>query len=116
MDINMTTKKRTVGLDLTTSNQDIYTVPASHESNIKSIFISNTSGNTVTFSLDWYDSANTTYHTIAEATTLKPNGLIQITEGFWLLKTDKIRGLASANSSVHISLNVEEEYVPKQFS
>jgi len=110
------TKKRTVGLDLTTSNQDIYNVPANHESNIKSIFISNLTGSTVTFSLDWYDSANTTYHTIAEATTLKPNGLIQITEGFWLLKSDKIRGLASANSSVHISLNVEEEYVPKQFS
>jgi len=110
------TKKRTVGLDLTTSNQDIYIVPANHEASIKSIFISNLTGTQVTFSLDWYDSANTTYHTIAEATKLRPNGLIQITEGFWLLKSDKIRGLASANSSVHITINVEEEYVPKQFN
>jgi hypothetical protein len=110
------TKKRTVGLDLTTSNQDIYNVPANHEANIKSIFISNLTTSKVKFSLDWYDSANTTYHTIAEATALEPNGLIQITEGFWLLKSDKIRGLASANSSVHININVEEEYVPKQFN
>lgn len=112
----ITTKKRTVGLELTTSNQDIYTVPSNHESNIKSIFISNLTGTEVTFSLDWYDNENTTYHTIAEATKLRPNGLIQITEGFWLHKSDKIRGLASANSSVQISINVEEEYVPKQFN
>tara|TARA_E500000318_G_scaffold112048_1_gene133612 strand:+ start:61 stop:402 length:342 start_codon:yes stop_codon:yes gene_type:complete len=110
------TKKRTVGLVLTTGNQDIYTVPANHESNIKSIFISNLTNSTVTFSLDWYDSENTTYHTIAEATTLKANALIQITEGFWLHKADVIRGLASANTSVQISINVEEEYVPKQFN
>lgn len=112
----LTTKKRTVGLDLSTSNQDIYTVPPSHESNIKSIIISNLTNVKVSFSLDWYDSANTTYHTITEATTLEPNGIIQITDGLWLLKSDKIRGLASANSSVHISINVEEEYIPKQFN
>jgi len=112
----MITKKRTVGLVLTTGNQDIYTVPENHESNVKSIFISNLTGGTVTFSLDWYDSESTTYHTIAEATTLKANALIQITEGFWLRKTDKIRGLASASASVQISINVEEEYVPKQFN
>jgi len=113
---NMITKKRTVGLELTTSNQDIYTVPANHEANIKSIFISNLTSSTVTFSLDWYDSVSTTYYTITEQTTLKPNAIIQVTEALWLLKNDKIRGLASANSSVGITINVEEEYIPKQFT
>lgn len=112
----MINRKRTVGLTLTTSNQDIYTVPTSHEANIKSIFISNLTGSAVTFSLDWYDSVNTTYHTIAEATTLKANALIQITDGFWLHKSDNIRGLASTDSSVQISINVEEQYVPQQFN
>ena len=32
------TKNRTVGVELTTSNQDLYTVPANFETNIKSIF------------------------------------------------------------------------------
>ena len=56
----MTTKNRTVGIELTTSNVDLYTVPANHEANIKSIYVNNASGSAVTFSLDWYNSQNTT--------------------------------------------------------
>ena len=60
----MTTKNRTVALELTTANQDIYTVPNNYETQIKSILISNATTSQVKFSLDWYDSANTTYYTI----------------------------------------------------
>jgi hypothetical protein len=112
----MITRKRTIGLQLTTSNQDIYTVPAQHEAEIKSIIISNDTSNTVTFSLDWYKSSNTTYYTIAEATQLLPNGIIQIEDSLYLFKGDVIRGLASANTSVTVTIKVNEDYIPKQFA
>lgn len=112
----MITRRRTVGLQLTTSNQDIYTVPAQHEAEIRSILISNDTSNTVTFSLDWYNSLNSTYYTITETTQLLPNGIIQIEDSLYLFKGDKIRGLASANSAVTITIKVDEDYIPKQFT
>jgi hypothetical protein len=112
----MITRKRTIGLQLTTANQDIYTVPAQHEAEIKSIIISNDTSSTITFSLDWYNSSNTTYYTIAEATQLLPNGIIQIEDSLYLFKGDVIRGLASANTSVTVTIKVNEDYIPKQFA
>jgi len=107
----MTTKNRTIGKELTTSNQDLYTVPAQWEANIKSIYINNASGSAVTFSLDWYDSQNTTYYTMAETVSLPPNSLLQITDSMYLYKADKFRGLASANSAVTVIFNVEETFI-----
>jgi len=108
------TKNRTVGVELTTANQDLYTVPANYETNIKSIYVNNASSSSVTFSLDWYDSQNTAYYTMAETVNLVPNSLLQITESMWLYKADKFRGLASANSAVTIIFNVEESYIPQR--
>ena len=107
----MTTKNRTIGKELTTSNQDLYTVPAQWEANIKSIYVNNTSGSAVTFSLDWYDSQNTTYYIMAETVSLPPNSLLQITDSMYLYKADKFRGLASANSAVTVIFNVEETFI-----
>jgi hypothetical protein len=59
-------KNRTVALELTTGNGDIYTVPSNYEAEVYSIFISNASSSNVTFSLDWYDSKATTFYTLAE--------------------------------------------------
>lgn len=107
----MTTKNRTVGKELTTSNQDLYIVPAQWEANIKSIYVNNASNSTVTFSLDWYNSQDTTYYTLAETVELTPNSLLQITDSMYLYKADKFRGLASANSAVTVIFNVEETFI-----
>jgi len=104
-------KKRTLALELATSNQDIYTVPGRFSADVNSIYINNASGSTVTFSLDWYEAATTTYHTLAETVELPPNSLLQITDyPLYLIRDDKIRGLASANSAVNISISLEEYY------
>jgi len=111
----METKNRTVGLELTTSNADLYTVPANYEAEVDSIFISNASSSNVTFSLDWYDSQNTTYYTIAETVELLANSMMQINDDpFWLFKNDKLRGLASANSAVTIIVKLKESYMPQR--
>ena len=106
-----TTKNRTVGALLTTSNADLYTVPANYEANIKAIYVNNSSTSSRTFSLDWYNLKETTYYTLAEQVTMPPHSLLQITDNMWLAKGDKFRGLASAADSVTVTFNVEELFV-----
>jgi hypothetical protein len=104
-------KKRTLAAQLTTANADIYTVPARFNADINSIYVNNESSSAVTFSLDWYDAASTTFYTLAETVELPANSLLQITDyPLFLVKNDKIRGLASANSAVNITISVEEYY------
>jgi len=111
----MDAKNRTVGLELTTGNSDIYTVPSNYEAEVYSIFISNASSSNVTFSLDWYDSQTTTFYTLAETVELLGNSMLQInSEPFWLYKGDKLRGLASAGSAVTVSVRVKESYIPQR--
>jgi hypothetical protein len=111
----MEAKNRTVALELTTGNSDIYTVPSNYEAEVYSIFISNASSSNVTFSLDWYDSQTTTFFTIAETVELLGNSMLQInSEPFWLYKGDKLRGLASAGSAVTVSVRVKESYIPQR--
>ena len=107
----MDTKNRTVARELTTGNGDIYTVPPLYEAEVYSIFISNASSSNVTFSLDWYQASTTTYHTLAETVELPANSLLQITDyPLFLNPGDKVRGLASANSAVNISISLEEYF------
>jgi hypothetical protein len=108
----MITKNRTLGVTLTTSNQDIYIVPPTFKADVDSIFITNTTTSFVTFSLDWYNSAASTYHTIAETIRLEPNSMLQITKAFYLLQNDKIRGLCSVNNAVEVSVKTLEQYAP----
>ena len=111
----METKNRTVALELTTSNQDIYTVPANYEAEIDNIFISNSSSSNVTFSLDWYDSQSTTFYTMAETVELLGNSMLQINDDpLWLFKGDKLRGLASTGSAVTITVKLRESYLPQR--
>jgi hypothetical protein len=107
----MATKNRTLGKTLTASNTDVYTVPARYVSYVSSILIANETASTKTVSLDWYDSATTTFYTICEATPIDGNSIVQITDSLILQANDKIRGLASATSSVTVSVKVEEQYL-----
>jgi len=110
-------KKRTLSLELTTSNQDVYTVPKRFNADISSIIVSNTSSSSVTFSLDWYQSSSTTYFTIAETVTMVPNSILQITEyPLYLEKNDLIRGLASAGSSVTVTIATEEYFEATRYN
>jgi hypothetical protein len=106
----MPTKNRTISTVLTTSNQDIYTVPQRWNAEVFSIFITNTTTSPRTISLEWYDSVNGTWNYLMKDMPLVPNGIIQIEEAMYLVTTDKIRGLASVNSSVTVTLKVFEDF------
>jgi hypothetical protein len=106
----MTTKNRTLASRLTTSNVDIYTVPPAYSCTVDSILITNTTNSPVTFSLDWYNSVSATHYTIADAVTMEPKSLLQITDAFYLSNNDKIRGLCSTSNAIAISIKVSETY------
>ena len=111
----MAFKQRTLGKVLTTSNADLYTVPTNYHSEILSIFISNENGSARTVSMDWYDLASTTYFTMLEAVSVAANSYTRIVDSpLFLVSGDKIRGLASAGTSVTVTLHVKEEFVPQQ--
>jgi len=102
-------KKRTLSLELGTTDSDIYTCPDRYDGDVNSIIVSNATANVVTVSLYWYDSVGTTNYTIMEQVELKPYSLVQLTEyPLFLRKQDKIGGLASATSSVTVTVAVEE--------
>lgn len=105
-----TNKNRTVGLALTTSNQDVYTVPTSFKATVESVLISNTSAAPVTFSLDWYQALSSTYYAIATNVRMEPNSVLQLTNAFYLAPRDKIRGLASAGSAITVSIRTSEDF------
>lgn len=108
---NKNTKNRMVGATLTTSNVDIYTVPARYTSYVTSIIISNQTASSATVSLDWYDYASSTYYTLMEQVSIAGNSIIQISdEPLTLQQADKLRALASANSAITITIKVEEEF------
>ena len=111
----MAFKQRTLGKVLTTSNADLYTVPTNYHSEILSIFIANENGSARTVSMDWYDLASTTYFTMFEEFSVAANNYIHIVDSpLFLVSGDKIRGLASAGTSVTVTLHVREEFVPQQ--
>ena len=104
-------KRRTVSLELGITNSDIYTCPDRYDGDVGSIIVSNATANVVTVSLDWYDSVANLYYTIMEQVELKPYSLVQLTEfPLYLHKNDKIRGLASAATSITVTVAVEEHF------
>jgi hypothetical protein len=106
----MTTKNRTLSLQLTASNQDIYVVPVSFKASVGSIIITSISGSSCTFSLDWYKLSNTTYYPIATTMVMMPYSVLQITDALYLEAGDKLRGLASATSSIVITVKTSEQF------
>lgn len=103
-------RARTLGKVLTTSSQDIYTIPNSFTSHMDSIIIANITSNNITFTLQWYSLTDTITYSMFYNSILPPNTTIQITDPLILQAGDIFRGLASANSSVNITLRVKEEY------
>ena len=104
------TRNRTVAKTLTTTNANIYVVPLRYSAHVDSIVISNVSAASATFSLDWYDSATSTYYPIGGQVVMQPHSIIQITDGFMLQYNDTFRGLASVDAAITVSVRVREEY------
>lgn len=103
-------KPLSIGALLGTSSSDIYTVPASFNSDIETITISNNNGSGVAVTLTWYDATTATTYTLVDAHQMGANDLFQLTNPLYLKAGDKISGLASSASHIRISIRAQEEY------
>lgn len=111
----ISTKNRTLGKQLATTNSTIYIVPNNWESTVSSILITNITSSSQTVSLDWYEAASGTYYPITKLTVVPANGIVQITDAFYLSQADYIRGLSGTAASITVSILVEEAFSPAQF-
>lgn len=103
-------RDRTLGKVLTTSSQDIYSIPNSFISHMDSIIINNNTSNAATFTLQWFSATDSVTYNIFYNSPLPANTTIQITDPLILQAGDKLKGYASVNSVVNITLRVQEEY------
>lgn len=110
----MTTKNTTVGLVATTSSQDVYTVPAQYTAEIESIIVSNKTGVTTTFTVQWYSEKNNTNYDLFYNTTIAPYSSVQLTWSLYLDAGDKVKALASANNAITVVVKSAETFYPKQ--
>ena len=91
----------------------VFTCPASHVAVIKTIKISNGASSTKKYSIQWYEAATTTYHTIADETSLAANTNDSYLEGggcFALKAGDKIVAFEESSSDFHVVISGELYY------
>ena len=110
----MIARNITFGAALTTSSQDVYTTPAYFKADVESIVISNKTGATTTFTLQWYSLKNNTDYPLFFSTTIDPYASIQLTQALYLDAGDKVKAYAGANNAVTVSVKVAEAYDPTQ--
>ena len=102
---------RSIGKQLTTSVDDIYTVPTGFSSNVRAIFICNIAGADKTVTMDWYDGSSS--FNILSTKTVSANSYLNLTDlDLSLEKSNKITGLAESNSSIEVIVSVNEYYTP----
>lgn len=104
------TKNRTVALQLTTSNQDVYTAPPSFKATVDSILITNSSSSPATVTMEWWNKTDNTYTKLLGGTLIQAGGIVQITDSMAIDQGDLIRALASAASAITITVRATETY------
>ena len=97
------------------SGDVIYTCPNNFISLVKLIFVSNGATGAKKYSLQWYESATTTYHSIVDEVSLAASTNEKVIEGgafIALAAGDKIVGFEESSSDFHVILSGEEHYQP----
>ena len=92
----------------------VYTCPNFHTSLITFLNVSNGATSAKKYSIQWYESTTTTYHTIVDAVSLIASANEDVlSSGFIALSPgDKIIGFQESSSDFHITISGEEEYKP----
>ena len=96
------------------SGDVIYTCPNFHTSLITFLNVSNGATSAKKYSIQWYESTTTTYHTIVDNVSLIASANEDVlSSGFIALSAgDKIIGFQESGADFHITISGEEEYKP----
>ena len=107
-----TIKGQTVGAALASSSNDILvnSVGSGKVLKVNAIYVSNITGSTnYDSTVGWYDASTSTTYYLGYAVTVPSKSTLEILgKSIYLEEGDKINGLASANSALHIVVSYEE--------
>ena len=99
--------------ELTTARQTFYTTPTKLSPRVSHVLVSNKTGGNVTFTLELYEAATSTYFSIATEEVLAANSRVllsgDINPLISLKSQDLITCKASANSSIDCIVVVVEQ-------
>lgn len=108
--MSFTEKRLCNPTQLTTSGQTLYTVPAGKTAIIKQLVVTNVTGSAATFSL--YIGSATAANALFSATSVAANDAIVINLSQVLNSTEILTALASANSTLNITISGVENDGP----
>lgn len=107
--------KKTFGAPLTTSFQDIYTVPSSKKAEWRLMYITDTAGSTISVDVQFYDASETATLDVLKSYSLPSNDFIQIGgreyEFINMKAGDKIMAKASNSATILVSVIEENDTV-----
>lgn len=97
------------------SGDIIYTCPNNFTSLVKFLLVSNGATSSKKYSIQWYELATTTYHSIADEISLAASTNDKVVEGgafIALSAGDKIVAFEEGGSDFHMVLSGEEYFQP----
>ena len=94
------------------SGDVVYTCPPNYTSLIKYLIVSNGATGAKKYSIQWYEAATTTYHSIVDEVSLAASTNEVVLEGgcIALAAGDKIVAFEESSSDFHVTLSGEEYY------
>lgn len=100
--------KKTYGGVLSATPQDIYEVPTGKKAHWVLLYVTNTSGSTATFDVDFYDASETTTFPVFDGYSLSSKNFFQIggeyNEFIHMAEGDKITASASGAMTLLASI------------
>ena len=107
--------KKTFGKALTTSYQDIYTVPAGKRAEWRVLFITDTAGSTISVDVQFYDASETATLQVLSSYSLGSNNFLQIGGDYYefinMKEGDIIKAKASAGATCLVSIIEENDVI-----
>ena len=97
------------------SGDVVYTCPNNHVSLITFLHVSNGATSTKKYSIQWYELATTTYHSIVDEVSLAASTNEEVVQGGGYLALsagDKIIGFEESSSDFHVVVSGAEYYQP----
>ena len=97
------------------SGDVVYTCPNNHVSLITFLHVSNGATSSKKYSIQWYELATTTYHSIVDEVSLAASTNENVIQGggyLALAAGDKIIGFEDSSSDFHVVISGAEYYQP----
>lgn len=106
----MSGRSISIGTLATTTESDLYVVPAHFNADIKTITLSNNNGAGQHITVKWVNAATGITYVLVDDKQMAASEVLQLFDPLFLSAGDKIRVVADSSIHIRVSLRVEEIY------